>query len=61
MKFTLDTPSSHQEEMCPVLNLQISIDTVGLIMLKFYGSKIVIPEKSAYRKNMMMSVLDIFF
>ena len=36
VQFTTDTPSIHQEETCPVLDLQLHVDTEGQIMYKFY-------------------------
>ena len=61
VQFTTDTPSSHEEEMCPVLDLQVAIGVDGLICYKFFSkpcaSKFVIPEKSAHSKQMKMAVL----
>ena len=61
IQFTTDTPSSHEAGMCPVLDLQMSVNEDGLLKYKFYSkpcsSKYVIPEKSAHSKPMKMSVL----
>ena len=59
--FTTDTPSSHGEEMCLVLDRQVFIGSYGLINYKFYSkpsaSKFVIPKRSGHSKQMQMAVL----
>ena len=61
VQFNTDSPSSHQEGMCPVLDLQMFVGVDGTIMYKFYekpcASKFVISEMSAHSKQMKMSVL----
>ena len=60
VQFNTDSPSSHQEGMFPVLDLQMFVGVDGTIMYKFYekpcASKFVIPEMSAHSKQMKMSV-----
>ena len=60
-RFTTDTPSSHEEEMCPILDLQVAIGVDGLICCKFFSkpcaNKIFIPDKSADSKQIKMTVL----
>jgi hypothetical protein len=61
LQFTTDTPSNHEEAMCPVLDLQVFVGKDGLIGYKFFSkpcaSKFVIPEKSTHSKQMKMAVL----
>ena len=61
VQFTTDTPSSHEEEMCPVPDLQVFIGGDGLISYKFFSkpcaSKFIIPAKLAHGKQMKMVVL----
>ena len=61
VQFTTDTPSSHVEKTCPVLDLQVFIGKDGLINYKFFSkpcaSKFVIPAKLAHGKQMKMVVL----
>ena len=37
LQFTTDTPSNHEEAMCPVLDLQVFVGKDGLIGYKFFS------------------------
>ena len=60
VQFTIDFPSSHQEEMVPVLDLKVGTKQ-NQILHEFYekpcASKMVIPYSSAHSRKMKMAVL----
>ena len=64
VQFTTESPSSHQEGRCPVLDLQMFVGVDGTILYKFYekpcASKFVIPEKSAHSKQIKMLAFNQF-
>ena len=60
VQFTVDCPSSHQEEKVPVLDLKV-YSKDDQILHEFYekpcASKMVIPYQSAHSRKMKMAVL----
>ena len=61
VQFTSDCPSSHMEEITPVLDLTMYVGEDGLLKYQYYekpcASKFVVQANSANSKKMKMSVL----
>ena len=61
IQFTTDCPSSHEEGMVPVLDLQLYIGRDGLVKYEFFekpcADRFVIPRQSAHSKRRKMSGL----
>ena len=61
LDFTSDSPSSHEEEKVPVLDLKVYVGKEGFIMHEFYekpvACKFVIPACSVHSKKTKIAVM----